>query len=380
MQLTLQPSLSLIAFLCSISLLSASQVKTLRTPDDGIQPQAAIDDRGTIHLIYYKGPPMGGDVHYTTLDPKSESFSKSIQVNSKPGSATAMGTIRGAQLAVGKNGRVHVVWNGRSPDKNHENAPLLYTRLNNQKTAFEPERNMITYAAGLDGGSSVAADINGNVYVAWHAHNPGKPAGELGRAIFVSRSSDDGQNFSREEPVSQPDAGVCPCCGMRAFADRTGQIYVLYRAAFDAMNRDAVILAGKDKSFRRIQSHPWKIASCPMSSAALTQNSAHTYAAWETAGNVFFAPVSLDSQTPSAPISPPGSGQRKHPTIAANSKGEVLLAWTQGTGWQKGGTLEWQLFDQNLNPTSKHSAQLNVPVWGLVTAVAAPDGKFIVIH
>jgi hypothetical protein len=33
-------------------------------------------------------------------------------VNSQPESAIAAGTIRGAQLAIGKAGRVHVAWNG----------------------------------------------------------------------------------------------------------------------------------------------------------------------------------------------------------------------------------------------------------------------------
>jgi len=39
-----------------------------------------------------------------------------------------------------------------------EEAPVLYTRLNDRGTGFEPERNLINFAAGLDGGSSVAAD------------------------------------------------------------------------------------------------------------------------------------------------------------------------------------------------------------------------------
>ena len=31
-------------------------------------------------------------------------------------------------------------------------SPFLYTRLNDAGASFEPERNLITYAAGLDGG------------------------------------------------------------------------------------------------------------------------------------------------------------------------------------------------------------------------------------
>ena len=44
-------------------------------------------------------------------------------------------------------------------------APMLYTRKNPMATAFEAQRNLITWAGGLDGGGSLAADANGRVYV-----------------------------------------------------------------------------------------------------------------------------------------------------------------------------------------------------------------------
>jgi hypothetical protein len=39
-------------------------------------------------------------------------FSSALKVNSHPGSAIAAGNIRGAHIALGRNGRVHVAWNG----------------------------------------------------------------------------------------------------------------------------------------------------------------------------------------------------------------------------------------------------------------------------
>src|SRR5258705_307297 len=136
----------------------------------------------------------------------------------------ALGTIRGAQLAVGKNGRVHVAWDGMGegvstlPGNRKDQSPLFYTRLNDAGTAFEPERNVITYAYGLDGGSSVAADPQGDVYVTWHAPQPGNTNGEAGRAVFMARSTDEGKTFQRETPAISKPTGACSCCGMRAFA------------------------------------------------------------------------------------------------------------------------------------------------------------------
>src|SRR5207244_2989490 len=77
------------------------RVDVVRTPDGGIQPQAAVDSEGTIHLIYFKGDPAGGDLFYVTRKTTPVGFSRPIRVNSQPGSAVATGTIRGAQIALG---------------------------------------------------------------------------------------------------------------------------------------------------------------------------------------------------------------------------------------------------------------------------------------
>ena len=52
-----------------------------------------------------------GDVFYVHSG-DGVRFSKPMRVNRHPKSAIAMGNIRGAQLAVGKGGRVHVAWMG----------------------------------------------------------------------------------------------------------------------------------------------------------------------------------------------------------------------------------------------------------------------------
>jgi hypothetical protein len=101
---------------------------------------------------------------------------------------------------------------------------------------------LITYAAGLDGGSSIAADRFGNVYATWHASKPGAGTeeGEEGRAVFVARSSDEGKTFAPERPAIAEKTGACGCCGMKAFADENGAVYILFRGALEMVNRDEV--------------------------------------------------------------------------------------------------------------------------------------------
>ena len=84
---------------------AAAKVKLLRTPNGGLQPQAALDELGILHLVYFTGEPQGGDIYYVRRETGKTEFTSPLRVNSEPGSAVAVGTIRGAHLAVGKNGR-----------------------------------------------------------------------------------------------------------------------------------------------------------------------------------------------------------------------------------------------------------------------------------
>ena len=89
----------------------------------------------------------------------------------------------------------------------------------------------MTATTHLDGGGSVAADAEGNVYVAWHGHQRTGPQDEAHRAVFLTRSMDDGKTFNPEEQVSPTGTGACACCGLKAFADEHGRVAILFRAA-----------------------------------------------------------------------------------------------------------------------------------------------------
>lgn len=339
-----------------------------------------MDAQGVLHLIYFKGDPAGGDIFYVRQQPGGGDFSKPIRVNSQPGSAVALGTIRGAQMALGRRGRVHIAWNGHAPaGGNYMDTPMLYARLDDAGTAFEPERNVITSARGLDGGGSVAADNEGNVYVFWHAPKPGNTNGEAGRALFMARSSDDGKIFAPEKPTIDQPTGACGCCGMKAFADATGNVFAMYRAALGS-TRDETLLFSRNHGadFEIAYSHQWKVAACPMSSAFLSENSTSLLAAAETHGRVFFVKIDPRTGNISEPVSP--TNKAKYPVALANSRGEILLAWTEGTAWAKGGALAWQIYDASGKPIGEAGRAEGVPAWSLVAAVAKPDGGFVIIY
>jgi len=364
----------------------APSVSLLHMPDRVVQPQAIIDANGVVHIVAFKGEPGGGDILYWRRDAANGRLFAPIRVNSEAGSAVAMGTIRGPQLALGRGGLIHVAWNGSNQSKTKNafgSTPMLYTRSNLERTEFEPQRNLMKVTSALDGGGSIAADPEGRVIVAWHANAEGSADGESGRRLYVARSVDDGRAFAEERPAIDLETGACACCGTRSLADTKGNVFVLYRAATTGVHRDLYLLHSRDagKAFVSSVIHPWRIDACPMSSESLAVGGNQIAAAWETAGRVYFARIDPVSGKASEPIAPSGGPGRKHPSVAINATGELLLAWTEGTGWQRGGNLAWQIFDREGKPIGKPGrVEGGIPVWGLPSAVALPDGSFLLVH
>jgi hypothetical protein len=365
--------LVVLLFVTSALNASATSVKLLRVPDGGIQPQAALDDKGTAHLIYFKGDPKKGELYYTRVG-EDEKFSAPIAVTSADTGPMAIGNIRGAQLAVGKNGRAHVAWMGGGK-------LMYYSRLNDAGTAFEAPRNLVTWAGGLDGGGTVGADRKGNVYVAWHGHPVDATKGELGREVFVARSTDEGKTFAREEKAPGSQDGTCGCCGMRAYADSKDNLYLLYRAA-NGTSRDMTLLASSDggKSFKSTIVSRWPVNKCPMSSSTITEFSGDLLVATEKGDQVSFVRVAPDKLAPNKNVPAPGMGKRKHPVVLTNSKGETLFAWTENMGWAKGGSLAWQLYDADQKPIGEKGAERGVPTWSLITGYTKPNGDFVIVY
>ena len=162
---------------------------------------------------------------------------------------------------------VHVAWNGSHKPGGHE-APMSYARLNDARTAFEAQRNVMQFSGGLDGGGSVAADKAGNVFVAWHGR--GDKEGEEHRRVWVARSTDDGKTFAREAAAWNEPTGACGCCGLRAFADRQGRVHLLYRAATESVNRDMYLLTSENqgRTFSGVLLDKWKLNACPLTSGS----------------------------------------------------------------------------------------------------------------
>lgn len=377
----MKPALLLFAALFPV-LAPAASVELSETPEHGLQPRMLVDPHGTLHVLWYAGDSRGGDVFHAVRNP-DKSWGTPVRVNSEPGSAIAAGTIRGAQAVLGRDGHIHVVWNGSGAKlPKGSQVPMFYSRSTDNGRTFEPQR-AISGDWPLDGGGAVAADAQGHVHVFWHAGKVMRKGGEMDRRVFLRTSDDDGKNFLAEHAISPAGLGVCGCCAMQALATKDGgSIYALFRSAFDGgMSRHIVSLVSHDggRSFAHAIVDKWNIAACPMSSMSLLETRRGIAGAWEREGQVFLGLFENGSTTPTQLISPQGeAGQRKHPVLAVNEKGELLLAWTVGTGWQKGGGLAWQLFDGSFQPMMVRGTTTGVSVWSFGGAAAVAD-KFVVL-
>src|ERR1700687_792254 len=130
----------------SVATTARATVMLVRVPGNGVQPEVAVDSRGVLHLLYFSGEAHAGDLFYVRSRDYGSTFSVPIRVNSQDGSAIATGTVRGGQLAVGRDGRVHVAWNGSdgatprglvNPATGEPGPPFLYTRSTPDGSRFE---------------------------------------------------------------------------------------------------------------------------------------------------------------------------------------------------------------------------------------------------
>jgi len=364
------------------------KVEIFHVPDGGIQPQAMIDGKGILHLVYYKGDATAGDMFYVRQEPGSEQFSAPIKVNSVPGSAIATGTIRSEQIALGRNGRLHVAWN---PSPKSSVKGMQYARLSDAGDAFEDQKTVTSEHFGLDGGGSLAADDSGNVYVVWHA--PEMEKGDEGnRRVWVARSIDDGKTFAPESAASNPNTGACGCCGLKAFADaRSGNLFILFRTARDnemlqRVHRDMVMLVSADhaKTFSTQMLSKMTLNACIMSSESLVEGATGPVGAWESSpGHVSWGEIEPQALSMGRILEAPATNgnKRKHPAIAQNHDGFVLLAWAEGVEWGKGGDIAWQVLrGAGRQNVYARGLEKGLPVWSRPAAVTRGDGTFVVIY
>jgi hypothetical protein len=228
------------------------------------------------------------------------------------------------------------------------------------------------------------AVVDRSVYVGWHAHPASGEGGEEARRVWIAKSRDEGATFSKEQPVSDAATGVCGCCGLRLFAAPGGAIHALYRSATNGTGRNVYSLVSRDggSTFASRKLYDWKIGACPMTTMAMSPLRKGTILrAWESDGQVYYASTETGSKIVEPPLTAPkAETHRKHPRIATNARGEVLLVWTEGTAWAKGGSIAWQMFNADGSISSIKGTRPDLAVWNFAAVIPRPNGGFTIVY
>ena len=123
------------------------------------------------------------------------------------------------------------------------------------------------------------------------------------------------------------------CCIAAATANVRRDIVLAYLAARGSHLRRAQIKYLEHQCLSHEQ-HGFRAGACNKVEGA-----------WETGGQVYFEDLTA---TASAPVE---SGRERQPEPQASSlspsrqTAKPSMAWTEGTGWMRGGSLAWQLYD-----------------------------------
>ena len=335
---------------------AAERVRVVTTPGNGAVPDAEIDASGTIHVAFVARQ----DAYYAKSTNSGKTFSEPLRINAEPGTVHPPNMFRGPDLALGKNGRVHVIWyvNAFQRKLPQEQWGVFYSYLDPGQTAFAESRNLNHKPSD---NYSLAADENGEVAVIWMA---GK--------LFVNSSRDNGSSFGAAEIVRSAD--TCECCASRAFLSTDGLLSIAYREKANNIRDMHVLTRAKGQptfTKQKISSTPWPINACPMTGVSLGGVKNGLLMAWETKGQVFYSRLN-SAKTLLPPTEIRATTQGKWPLALADPDGRVLVSWKNDS------TLFWQLHDSTDKPIgnvqSKPSPNSNRHA-GVVTI----EGDFLLI-
>jgi len=362
-------------------------VEARRLPEGELQPQIAVGADGLLHMLTYRGDPAAGELVLRRFRAQ-EAWSDPILVGA---GAFACGT--GGQIALGREGREHVVWAAAAASGGRgepSDVPIRTARTSADGRGFEAALEVASAHSGADSGPAIAADAKGHVWVAWHAPESGA-ADE--RRVWIVRSSDGGGTFEAEHLVDPLAPAACGCCRV-ALASSGERVYLLYRSARARDQRGMMLAVSWDGGarFQLRELDDWQTERCPLSSASLLVTPDGAIAAWERAGSISRAWLAgiqtvRESRVTRTVAGSDGWGPRgtraelQHPSLALGAGGALLTTSLADVHFGKEAKLDWHLEDRDGKFLGMAPRPIQpVPDWDLPAVFARPDGSFVIVY
>ncbi|MEQ1828686.1 MAG: sialidase family protein [Pirellula sp.] len=299
----------------SISPLLAADPIVVATGKDKLapmEPQAAIDEHGTIHLAYG----VGNRVFYCRSTDRGKSFEPGKEIASVPN--LSLGMRRGPRI-VAASGIVAVSIIGGEQGKGRDGDLLVWNSKDGGSHWNGPA--MVNHATGSarEGLHSMAISHQGTIWCTWLDLRNKKTE------VFVSSSSDGGKTWKANDVAYEsPEKNVCECCHPTIAVSGEG-VGVMFRNSLKG-NRDMYVAIAKNgKEFApafKLDAESWKLNACPMDGGMMVLNANGEFdAAWMRNGAVY--------QSNSNAKGEEFLGKGNQPWIAKLG-GKAMVAWTSG--------------------------------------------------
>ena len=375
--------LALVLWLGSCVGMASPPLDLQRVPDGGIHPRLLTDSEGNLHLLYFRkrftNPrATDGDLYYRQYDVQAHDWGHAVKVSSA--SFGYRDPVYRAGFAIDGEGRVQVVWYRTRPEK------YFYTRSNPERTAFEPQRDMVmTNIAGVDAGADIAARDN-MVAIVWAA---GELTREPERTVFVRLSLDYGETFSDEIMIGDKSLGACSCCGLAVQYNADQQLQVAYRSAVNGIGRHMQLLtldalaADPANSFYDVpdELRRWDLSACPVTTNDIVRDrQQQDWLVFENQNRIVMK--NLTAGTPSELLAEPATPTRqKHPAMAFDSEGGRLVVWGEGISFTRGGNLNAMYVDAdgNREAVALPDAE-SIPDFSSPAVALKPEGGFLILY
>ncbi|MDX2036630.1 MAG: sialidase family protein [Isosphaeraceae bacterium] len=240
---------------------------------EGRQPQAAVDAKGGIHLVYG----LGDEIRYVALDSEGKPTSNPVIVGKAP-SKLALGMRRGPRIAVSGRGITvtAIDWNSpvdRGKFTAYEGGTLLAWRSTDGGRSWQgPVAVNTVRGSAAEGLHALAAGPEGAFFVAWNDNR------SQSMEVYGARSNDGGANWVDETLVYRsPEKSICPCCHPSAAFAADGSLHVMWRNQLFG-RRDLHLARSLDggKSFEPAVKQgegSWSFNACPMDGGAIAPSS-----------------------------------------------------------------------------------------------------------
>jgi hypothetical protein len=283
-------------------------------------------------------------------------------------------------MAVGGDGRVHVVW--YLPRDNQ----YFYSRSNTERSQFETQQSIVDeFGEGLDAGADIAA-LGSQVAIIWGA---GALSREHERTVYGRISTDSGATFSDELQMGDKELGACACCSLATNFGAENELAIAYRSAIDGVGRHMqaltvqfageIIESGSYAELSPLQE--WELSACPLSTNDITVDAdANQWLVFETEGRI--NQLQLGTGIDATPVAEPFIKTRqKNPAVAINSQGDRLIVWGEAISHTRGGRLNMHLFtDDGSDNSAPFAEELSIPKFSFPAAAVLPSGDFLVLY